>query len=307
MSAKYVLAILGLLLCAGLVIAVAVFAWQHYSGAEAKIQQEQKIAALDRADRINSIPKIIHQIWIGDKAEPPMQWIETWSKDFVEQNPGYVHVLWRDEDLKILEMVNRDLYDAEPTLPGKADIARYELLRRYGGVYIDADIVWLGKRLPETQQPFASRDETSAFDSFLAKTNPEAKIFVACEPHNVDNVGQWQKIGTSENDLKQTDCLLYANSIIGASPENPHVLTIIKHIAATYAKRSAENPAQPWLTTGPFPMTEALRPIDNVTVFASDIFYPADWHADHSAKTVEQLRQLYPDAYTFHYGYSTGS
>lgn len=307
MSAGYVLATLGLLLCAGLIIAIAVFASQHYSGANIKNQQEQKIASLDKADRINGIPKIIHQIWIGDKAEPPMQWIETWSKDFVEQNPGYIHVLWRDEDLKGIDMQNRDLYDAEPTLPGKADIARYEILRRYGGIYVDADIVWLGKRMPNAEQQLASRDERAAFDSFLAKTNSESKIFVACEPHNVGNIGQWQQIGASQNDLKKTDCLLYANSIIGASPQNRHLEAIIKHIADTYAKRSAENPAQPWLTTGPFPMTEALRPIDNVTVFASDMFYPADWHDDHSAKTVEQLRQLYPEAYTFHYGYSTGS
>lgn len=301
---------------AGLLAAGAVLAWKTASAEKQERQrQHETIASLDTAatNAVNGIPKIIHQIWIGDKAAPPKQWLDTWSVNFMQQNPGYTYVLWRDEDLENLQMRNRALYDAEKTLPGKADIARYEILHRYGGVYVDADIVWLGKNNDDDDSGSSSvaneRDAVGAFDRLLNRVDAKSQIFVACEPHNPQNIDQWKAIGVqqqqqSNNEYEKDDCLLFANSIIGASPQNRHVLSIIEHIASTYAQRSAEHPEQPWLTTGPFPMTEALESSD-ATVFDSGVFYPADWHDDHSAKTVKQLRERYPDAYAFHYGYST--
>lgn len=323
------LAILFSLLVVGLLVAASIVAWKRANDEkEQKRQQTETIASLDSVDRINGIPKIIHQIWIGDKAAPPKKWLDTWSRTFMSQNPGYVYVLWRDDDLKHLKMHNRALYDAEPTLPGKADVARYEILYRYGGVYVDADIVWLGKpqepqtreRKKKIQTLAAGRDAPGTFDQFLQQTNSDSKLFVVCEPHNPENVGQWNAIGVSvANDAaranvpafvpeKKSECLLYANSIIGASQQNPHMLAIIDFIATTYAQRRKEHPEQPWLTTGPFPMTESLKSTDknnDITVFESNIFYPEDWHSDHSAKKVSELRKRHSRAYTFHYGYST--
>ena len=82
------------------------------------------------------IPRIIHQIWIGPK-NPPMHWINT-VIDFCHTN-GYVYKLWRDADVVTLGLINKKAFDDEPSWAGKADVLRYEILYRHGGIYIDAD------------------------------------------------------------------------------------------------------------------------------------------------------------------------
>lgn len=86
------------------------------------------------------IPKIIHQIWIGPK-NPPTSLIDTWKME------GWEHNLWREEDINSLDMTNRSLYDyfyKKGVRHGSADVARIEILRHYGGIYIDADTKRLG-------------------------------------------------------------------------------------------------------------------------------------------------------------------
>ncbi len=80
-----------------------------------------------------AIPKIIHQIWIGNQAPRPQRWINTW----IEKHPDWTHRLWTDDDLPSLQ--NRLQFETMPHLAGKADILRYEILLQFGGVYIDAD------------------------------------------------------------------------------------------------------------------------------------------------------------------------
>lgn len=92
------------------------------------------------------IPKRIHLIWIGPN-RPPWSCIETWRTDLVAACPEWDVWLWRDRDIEQLELQNRDAYESTSSLCGKADIARYEIVYRYGGVYIDADSVWLGRSL----------------------------------------------------------------------------------------------------------------------------------------------------------------
>jgi mannosyltransferase OCH1-like enzyme len=81
-------------------------------------------------------PKLIHQIWIGPKKRPDIWMVSV--KQFC-QDFGYEYVLWDDQKVYELTMVNRQFYDKEPTYNGKSDILRYEILYQYGGAYIDAD------------------------------------------------------------------------------------------------------------------------------------------------------------------------
>ena len=78
------------------------------------------------------IPRTIHQIWLGPH-EPPDA-IETWPA----AHPGWEHRLWTEADIPH-PLVNQAQFEAMGQLCGKADILRYELLYRYGGVYVDAD------------------------------------------------------------------------------------------------------------------------------------------------------------------------
>src|SRR5690606_35906261 len=66
--------------------------------------------------------------------------IATWR----QHHPDWEHVMWGDRDLTWLR--HRDLYDHAPGLvPSdavgqfRADIARYEILERHGGLYVDCD------------------------------------------------------------------------------------------------------------------------------------------------------------------------
>ena len=77
------------------------------------------------------IPKIIHQIWLGDKPKPEM--MQTW----IDKNPDYEYKLWTEDNLP--ELVAPVHFHACPSLAGKSDILRYQLLLMYGGIYIDAD------------------------------------------------------------------------------------------------------------------------------------------------------------------------
>lgn len=82
------------------------------------------------------IPKIIHQIWIGSQLpEKYIPLILSWQK----HHPDWVYILWTDDDIAQLNLVNQDQYDASTNYGQKADIARYEILYRFGGVYIDID------------------------------------------------------------------------------------------------------------------------------------------------------------------------
>src|SRR3972149_8047931 len=82
------------------------------------------------------IPKIIHQIWIGDKVpEEFKQFQESW-RTF---HPDWEYRLWTQKDLPELQLQNGDLI-AQSRNPGEiSDMMRYEILYRYGGVYVDMD------------------------------------------------------------------------------------------------------------------------------------------------------------------------
>ncbi len=87
------------------------------------------------------IPRCIHRIWIGG-AEP--EWMggfaETWER------PGWKLRQWGEDEIAELQPLrNQSIYDrAKRLCPDhfgqlRADILRYEILERFGGVYVDAD------------------------------------------------------------------------------------------------------------------------------------------------------------------------
>jgi mannosyltransferase OCH1-like enzyme len=92
-----------------------------------------------------SVPKIIHQIWIGSKPAP-LKLMNTWK----EKQPDFEYIFWNEEEFvkrnMIFECQNR--IDEIEEICGKTDIMRWEILYRFGGIYVDADTEPL-KRMPE--------------------------------------------------------------------------------------------------------------------------------------------------------------
>lgn len=83
------------------------------------------------------IPKIIHQIWIGPHEFPQvaLEWQKTWQ----EMHPDWEYKLWTNKDIDAFGMANIDSFNQAQNWGEKADIWRYEILYRYGGVYVDID------------------------------------------------------------------------------------------------------------------------------------------------------------------------
>ncbi len=83
------------------------------------------------------IPKIIHQIWVGPHQFPKeaKAWQETWLK----LHPDWEYKLWTNEDVEMLDFENKEYYNQATNWGEKADILRYEILYRFGGVYVDVD------------------------------------------------------------------------------------------------------------------------------------------------------------------------
>lgn len=81
------------------------------------------------------IPRTIHQIWLGDCPLPTE--FRLFADGWRRLHPEWGYRLWRDGDLP--ELVNREVFDAVASAAGKADVLRYELIWRFGGVYVDMD------------------------------------------------------------------------------------------------------------------------------------------------------------------------
>jgi mannosyltransferase OCH1-like enzyme len=83
------------------------------------------------------IPKVLHHIWIGGPLPEHLDgYVDTWR----DHHPGWDHIMWSNFDW----LQNQYFYDhADEITPHvgqfRADLARYEILHRHGGVYVDCD------------------------------------------------------------------------------------------------------------------------------------------------------------------------
>jgi mannosyltransferase OCH1-like enzyme len=83
------------------------------------------------------VPKILHQIWISGQMPRRNRLIcSSWRR----LNPDFEYRLW--DDAAILGLANfeaRGAYERARSMGVKSDIARYEILRQLGGLYVDTD------------------------------------------------------------------------------------------------------------------------------------------------------------------------
>jgi hypothetical protein len=114
------------------------------------------------------IPRVFHRIWLGKP--PPLDVLhfgETWQ----EHHPDWEMKLWTEDTLPPLK--NRELFEEASTFAGKADIARYEIVEQFGGVYLDTDFECLKNIEPllaEVEAFAASEDGALVSNSILGAT-----------------------------------------------------------------------------------------------------------------------------------------
>ena len=87
---------------------------------------------------MTTIPKILHIMWIGSKPAP-MNCIMSWKN----KNPDFEFIFWNEEEInkrgltfKCMKQIN-DIDE----ISGKCDIIRWEILYKYGGIFVDADSI----------------------------------------------------------------------------------------------------------------------------------------------------------------------
>tara|TARA_Y100000389_G_C17438918_1_gene507349 strand:- start:1110 stop:1988 length:879 start_codon:yes stop_codon:yes gene_type:complete len=82
------------------------------------------------------VPKKIHQVWIGSKLP---QKYKKWADSWKIKNPDFEYFLWDEKKILKLGLKNEKQYKSTESFGIKSDIARYEILNRFGGVYVDTD------------------------------------------------------------------------------------------------------------------------------------------------------------------------
>lgn len=97
------------------------------------------------------IPKVIHQIWLGDNTMPPV--MQVWRQRWQELHPNWRMLLWKEiPDGRGQPMLTTEEFIVVPNdeqagllvrachLSQRSNIWRYLIVRSFGGLYLDTDI-----------------------------------------------------------------------------------------------------------------------------------------------------------------------
>ncbi len=188
------------------------------------------------------IPKIVHQIWIGPHPAP-REWMQSWV-DFCKRY-GWQYMVWDDARIDALKLTNVKEYNSSDSYQQKSDIARYEIMYRYGGLYVDCDMVNLGHDL-ENVLPFAH-------SNFIAV--PE-------HPHS----------SATTTKLGVPYC---ANGFFASVQGHPALKKMIAGCASRLKSRSYF--AHVWIQTGPVLFNSCIKDYP-VTLIPYKWVFPLDFH-----------------------------
>jgi mannosyltransferase OCH1-like enzyme len=197
------------------------------------------------------IPKKIHQLWIGPKPAPT-KFMDTWK----EKHPDYEYLRWNEkkiEDEKINFECQTQINQMEE-LNGKADIIRWELLYKYGGIFLDADSICIKE-----------------FDDLLN----DNKSFFSYENEHVRGAG-WGR-GNKMYDLALANTHpLVATGTMAFPPKHPLVRMAIDWIKSQRTVSVKETGMRAWLTVGPGLLTRCFfsKKWDDIKVLPSYYFLP---------------------------------
>lgn len=127
-------------------------------------------------------------MWIG-QAIPPMyaEFIEGWKR----LHPRWEHRLWTEDNLPTLR--NQALWDRAPDIAPRAveqfrsDVARYEILEQFGGVWVDADFEPRKPIDPLMDEPWAVAEGRWVANGIIAITPGHSLMDRAIRalPHSV--------------------------------------------------------------------------------------------------------------------------
>lgn len=107
------------------------------------------------------IPQKIHFIWLGSPLpDSCKKMIDTWKK--FHPAPLWEVKVWQDSDVAAFKLQNQLAFERAKNYGEKSDIFRYEILYRFGGLYVDTDF--------ECLAPFDSLHQNTEFFAGLGYT-----------------------------------------------------------------------------------------------------------------------------------------
>lgn len=138
------------------------------------------------------IPKILHQLWIGPKT-PPHRLLATWK----EKHPDYEYILWTEDEFTRRDFVPQciDQINMIQEINGKADILRWEILYKYGGVFFDADSICIE---PLDDDVFLTTTGFAAFENEIERGELIATVAMGFIPNHplCADIIEWIKTDT---------------------------------------------------------------------------------------------------------------
>lgn len=84
------------------------------------------------------IPKIFHQIWINKDSPELPEKFRAYRDGWLALHPDWEYKLWNLDNLDFTPQ-RMDLISSAPNYAQMADVLRYEILLRHGGIYLDTD------------------------------------------------------------------------------------------------------------------------------------------------------------------------
>jgi hypothetical protein len=231
-----------------------------------------------------TIPKIIHQIWLGDKNEEIEKMMMSFKK-YIKKYTDWRYILWDEQKLTDLNMLNKDIYDEEKFYDCKSDIARLEILHQFGGVYIDSDVIWLENKSLETLFSYVDR----GLLLFKEKSG--------------------DKIGSGYLTKETTRC---ANTIIGSTIMNPIVSFLIGKLRKSYFENRRHGVVA---STGP-DFIQKYVDVLNLKVNSHEYVFPIWFCMDESrnpeyndfikykSSRISKIVKNYPNSILFHKGWA---
>ena len=110
------------------------------------------LLGITQADEVPAIPRKVHQLWFGKKIENRCLCSSASWKRFAHLY-GFEYKLWQRHDIDaiVLHFARQSLWNTSTHKfmelhEGlyRTSIAKYEILRQFGGLFIDCDMFWLG-------------------------------------------------------------------------------------------------------------------------------------------------------------------
>ncbi len=227
---------------------------------------------------MNAIPRIIHQTW-RDSDVPP--YLRRFQASWREHHPAWQYRLWTDEaNRRLIEEHYPEflpVYDAYPLPIQRADAARYFMLHRYGGLYVDLDF--------ECLRPLESM---LAGRSCVFGAEPRAHALA----HGLS--------------------LIVGNALMASTPGH-RIWRDVQAALVRHRNAQAWGRLDALRSTGPLMLTDVVQRYgtDEVTLYPPDVFYPqldavnsdAFSSSAEQSRYQEKMRQglATPDSYAVHH------